>query len=200
MSKSKSDVVTTQVVEIEPGWILIRCCDPKPELKLIESFLRKTIEDWFAERPTLLMDTCVPVVYCGELVGMNVWYHVAEQDQASHENRQSTREKLTVDIPDAILQRFSKEYVEACVADAVDLLPRFAERSDTFVAVSPRGVAVQVDPPNRRMCVVSAETVLGIVTGPSHERLQAWYLKPDSSCYVLHVSGVWFLNGPHFQN
>lgn len=138
MMDSSGDV-TTVVIEMEPGWVYVKIADPKPEPNRIEFFLRRTIDDWFNARPTFVIDKAEAITNHGEMLGIHVWFHETDQPQQERQPEAgAVPGTLTVEVHRQIAQKFSREYVEAVLDDALKILPSYQDRQDTLVVINPR--------------------------------------------------------------
>src|SRR5262249_36866942 len=52
-------------------------------------------------------------------------------------------QEVSIEVHGLIAKSFTKEYVEAVVADALRILPAYKHRKDTLVVINARRVAVQ---------------------------------------------------------
>jgi hypothetical protein len=101
-------------------------------------------------------------------------------------------QEMSIDVHGLIAQSFSKEYVEAVINDALLILPRYKNRSDTLVVINARRVAVILDKQAHRGMVMPIDLIEQVVSGPMKERLQAFLASPTQSHYVMHIAGSWF--------
>jgi len=195
MSSHAEGNVTTVVIQMEPGLVFVKVADPKPAPDRMEYFLRRTIEDWFAARPTFVIDRDQAVVIDDELLGIHVWYHVAAASDRSATPPTPLPDTFTIEVHAKIATIHSKEYIEAVLADGMQILPAYEHRRDTLVVVNPRRIAVLLDKQALRGAVIPVDLIEQIVTGPMKTRLQTWLAKPASPFYVMHIAGSWFGRG-----
>jgi hypothetical protein len=191
MSANPTDNVTTVVIEMEPGWVYVKIADPKPALNRIEFFLRRTIDEWFDARPAFVIDRAEAITNHGEMLGIHVWYHVAE-DRPQPSPPKALPDVFTIEVHGEIAQKHSKEYVEAVLDDALKILPSYQHRQDTLVVINPRRVSVVLDKQARRGAVIPVEMIEQIVEGQLKTKLQSWLAAPASPFYVMHLAGSWF--------
>lgn len=182
--------VTTVAIEMEPGWLYFKISGPKPEPSRIEFFLRRAIVDWFAERPTFVIKQATAITYYGEMLGIHVWYTVAENrpDPA----KTAGPIEFGIDVHGKVAAVHSKEYIEAVVTDALRILPSYGHRRDTLVVVNPRRLAVILDKQTNRGAVIPVEFIEQVIEGGMKNRLQAWLAAPATPFYVMHIGGSWF--------
>ena len=114
------------------------------------------------------------------IVAVNVWYHVAA-DRLQHD-------LFNIEVHEPIAQRYSKEYIEAVVADAMKVLPS----PDTLVVVNPRRIAVILDHQARRVAVIPVDLIEQVIDGQMKRNLLAWLASPATSFYVMYIAGSWF--------
>jgi len=77
MSLEPSAGATTVIIQVEPGWVIVKIAEPKPDPDRIAFLLRRTIDHWFDARPSFIIDRTEPITCDGEMLGVNVWYHVS---------------------------------------------------------------------------------------------------------------------------
>jgi hypothetical protein len=63
----------TQVVELEPGWLVIKFQGPRPPDDSRPFWLHRTLTDWLAEHPGQSIQRTLPLSHHGELIGVMVW-------------------------------------------------------------------------------------------------------------------------------
>ena len=193
MTSNPSGDVTTVVIEMEPGWVYVKITEPKPERDRIEFFLRRTIDDWFNARPTLVIDKAEVITRHGEVLGIHVWFHDADESQQKvSQQAKSPIGSFSIEVHGQIVHQLSKEYVEAVVDDAMKILPSYKDRQDTLVVINPRRVAVILDKQARRGAVLPLDLVEQAVEGTMKRKLEKWLSDPPSPFYVMHIAGSWF--------
>ena len=102
-------------------------------------------------------------------------------------------QEMSVEVHGLVAKAFSREYVEAVIADAVKILPSYAHRPDTLVVVNGRRIAVILDKQAHRGAVIPVDLIEQVVSGPMKERLQTYLASPTQMFYVMHIAGSWFL-------
>ncbi len=190
---SNTGSITTVAVEMEPGWMYFRISGPKPEPGRIEFFLRRAIEDWFAERTTFVITKATAITNHGEMLGIHVWYTVA--DNSPEPPKTSWPVEFGVDVHGQVAAIHSKEYVEAVITDALRILPSYEDRRDTLVAVNRRRLAVILDKQRNRGAVIPVDFIEQVIKGGMKDRLLAWLAAPSAPFYVMHIAGSWFAPG-----
>lgn len=63
----------TQVVELEPGWLVVKFQGPKPPHDSRPFWLHRTLTDWLAEHPGQTIQRTLTLSHGGELLGVMVW-------------------------------------------------------------------------------------------------------------------------------
>jgi hypothetical protein len=182
--------VTAVAIEMEPGWMFFKINGPKPEPSRIEFFLRRAIEDWLAMRPTLVVTKTTAITNHGEMLGIHVWYTVA--DNRPDTAKTSGPVEFGIDVHGQIASKHSREYVEAVITDALKILPGYEHRRDTLVVVNPRRLAVLLDKHTNRGVVIPVGLIEQVIDGGMKERLRAWLAAPPTPFYVMHIAGSWF--------
>lgn len=104
-------------------------------------------------------------------------------------------QEMSFEVHGLIAKSFSREYVEAVVADALKILPAYKDRLDSLVVVNARRVAVILDKQAQRGLVIPVDFIEQTVSGPIKDRLQAYLASPTQAYYVMHIAGSWFLPG-----
>ena len=190
---NQSGNVTTVVIEMEPGWVYVKIADPKPEPNRIEFFLRRTIDDWFDAHPKFVIDKAEAITNHGEMLGIHVWFHEADEPQKkTPQKAEAPMDMMSIEVHGLIAQKFSKEYIEAVVDDALKILPSYKDRQDTLVVINPRRVAVLLDKQSHRGSVLPLEFVEQVIEGSMKAKLQTWLSDPPSPFYLMHIAGCWF--------
>jgi hypothetical protein len=182
--------VTTVAIEMEAGWMFFKVADPKPEPSRIEFFLRRAIEDWFAERPTFVIKKATAITNQGEMLGIHVWYDLA--DAHAEPPKKAEPVEFGIDVHGQVAALHSREYIEAVVTDALRILPSYKDRKDTLVVINPRKVAVVLDEQANRGAVIPVAFIEQVVEGGTKERLRAWLASPATPFYIMHIAGSWF--------
>ena len=99
---------------------------------------------------------------------------------------------ISIEVHGLIAQKFSKEYIEAVVDDALKILPSYEDRQDTLVVINPRRVTVLLDKQASRGAVLPLDLVEQVIDGAMKAKLDKWLSDPPSPFYVMHVAGSWF--------
>jgi len=107
----------------------------------------------------------------------------------------SNQREMSIEVHGEIAKSFPKEYVEAVISDAVQMLPAYKHRCDTLVVINGRRVAVILDKLAHRGSVIPVDFVEQTVSGPMKARLQAWLAAPVTPFYAMHIAGSWFSPG-----
>ena len=192
MDSQPSDNVTTVVIEMEPGWIFVKVADPKPPVDRIEFFLRRTVDDWFNARPTFVIDRAEAITNNGEMQGLHVWYHAANDRPQPTSTPKPLANSFTIKVHGLIAKQHSKEYIEAVVASSMEILPTYQNRRDTLVVINPRRVAVIIDIQNRQGTVIPVDMIMQVIDGVPKTKLLSWLAAPAGPFYVMHIAGSWF--------
>lgn len=99
---------------------------------------------------------------------------------------------MSIEVHGEIAKAFAKEYVEAVIADAMEILPSYVHRKETLVVVNPRHVAVLLDIQAKRGAVIPLDMIQQVIDGPMKTRLETWLASPATPFYVMHMAGSWF--------
>ena len=194
MPPNPSSDVKTVVIEMEPGWVYVKIADPKPEPDRIGFFLRRTIDDWFDSHPNVVIDKAEAITDHGEMLGIHVWFHEAfePQKKSPPQNTEAPMDTISIEVHGQIAQKFSKEYIEAVVDDALRILPSYKDRQDTLVVINPRRVAVLLDKQAHRGAVLPLDLIEQVIDVAMKAKLEKWLSDPPAPFYVMHIAGSWF--------
>ncbi len=99
---------------------------------------------------------------------------------------------MDIDVHVLISKSFSKEYIEAVLEDAVQILPAYKHRRDTLVVINPRRIAIILDKQAMKGAAIPVDFIEQVIQGPMKSKLQAWLTNPATPYYVMHISGSWF--------
>ncbi len=72
------------------------------------------------------------------MLGIHVWHHVFCDRPEAANPVSLLPDSLSIEVHGLIARKFSKEYVEAVIADAMKILPSYRHRQDTLVVINPR--------------------------------------------------------------
>jgi hypothetical protein len=77
------------------------------------------------------------------MLGIHVWFHEGDEPQKkTPQKAEAPMDTISIEVHGQIAQKFSKEYIEAVVDDALKILPSYKDRQDTLVVINPRRVVV----------------------------------------------------------
>lgn len=182
----------TVVIQMRPGQVFVKIADPKPAPDLTELLLRKTIDDWFGDRPSFVIDRTEAISKQGEMLGIHVWYHVTKDCPQPTDPPKPLPDTFTIEVHGPIVKIHSKEYMEAVLADAMKILGLYEHRKDTLLVVNPRRVAILLSKEARRGAIMPVELLEKIIDAAMKSRLQTWLASPPTAFYVTHSPGDWF--------
>jgi len=101
-------------------------------------------------------------------------------------------DNMTIEVHGRIAKKFSKEYIESVVTDALQILPSYKDRKDTLVVINPRRVAVILDKQAFKGSVLPLDFIEQVIEGAMKARLEKWLSNPVAPFYVMHIAGSWF--------
>jgi hypothetical protein len=194
MSSNPNDDVTTVAIELEPGSVYFKIADPKPDPSRIEFFLRRAIEEWLIAHPQLGIAKVRSFVHEGVMAGIHVWFRPVSElpDEVSEEEGSLPGSAMPIEVHGLISQSFSREYIEAVIGSAFEILPSYQDRKGTLVMINRRRVAIVIDKQAGRGAVIPVDFIEQVVAGPVKDKLLGWLIHPATPFYVMHIEGSWF--------
>jgi hypothetical protein len=100
--------------------------------------------------------------------------------------------EMSIEVHGLIAKSFSKEYVEAVIMDALNILPSYQDRRESLVVINARRLAVILDKQAQRGAVIPVDLIEQVLSGTMKQRLQAYLASPTQVYYVMHIAGSWF--------
>ena len=164
----------TQVVELEPGWLVVKFQGPKPPHEKRPFWLHRTLTDWLAKHPATIQRT-LPLTHNGELTGVMVWLgELAPQSEVKLQFHDS-------------LSAMPFEHREALVQQALEVF--FHHPFTGPIAVVNRsGVAVIFDPAHELRYVVPIAELHG-VDEDGKRAYAEWRAGGKTHCFVFNLAG-----------
>lgn len=165
----------TQVVELEPGWLVIKFQGPKPPHESRPFWLHRTLTDWLAEHPRQNVQRTLPLSHNGELTGVMVWL-----------GKPAPRPEVKVQI-DKELAELPFEHQEALIHQALEVY--FQHPYTGAIAVVNRsGIAVAFDPATESGFVLPVAKLKGV--DEDGKRAYAnWQASGETRCFVFNLLG-----------
>ena len=190
-----NDVAPSTLPTEWPGWVYVKIADFTSEPDRMEFFPRRTIDDWFDDHPKFVIDKAEAITNHGEMLGIHVRFHEADEPQKkTPQKAEAPMDTISIEVHGQIAQKFSKEYIEAVVDDALKILPSYRDRQDTLVVINPRRVAVLLDKQAHRGAVLPLDLVVQVIDEAMKVKLEKWLSDPPAPFYVMHIAGSWFGN------
>jgi hypothetical protein len=186
-------IATTVVIEMEPGWIVVKIVEPKPEPDRIELLLGLTIEQWFNAHPQFVIDKTQSLAEHGTLQGINVWYHVGDgQREPVKPEPPQQPFSLAIKLHNQIRQQLPKEHIEAIVDEAMQIWRSHQDGFGTIVVITPRRIAVILDKQANRGAVVPLDFIYPTIEDAARARIHTWLEAPSTRLHVIQIPGSWF--------
>lgn len=159
--------VRTRVIEMEPGWLLVKFDGPKPSPHHRPHLLRQTLDDWRARHGGRKVTRIEPVQNDGQLIGLMAWTFLP--------NPKPLRVHRDVNTP--------KEHLEALLEHAYRLYFRDTSGEESIMVVNRANMAVVFD--SHRVSVAPVEKV------PVEERtkaeIAAWRISGKSNYFCVRL-------------
>jgi len=179
--------LTTRVIELEPGWLLVCFKGAKPPADKRAFWLRRTLRDWLGDHPGREVRRIVPIQDSGELIAVHVWLQIAEPAAATTEPKRGQRKKLPVKIHHQLID-MPAEHMEALLHYAYEIFFRHETGSGVLAVVSRSGNVVMFDR-DKETCHVLPLTELQNVPADALHRVRKWQLEPTSPYYAIELGG-----------
>ena len=101
-------------------------------------------------------------------------------------------QEMTIAVQKDVAGLHSKEYLEAVVSDALQILPSYKDRDETLIVFNAKEVAVILDYQARRGVVMSFASVEPFLNAEQKHKLEDWKASRIPPFYVIHVDGSLF--------
>ncbi len=168
----------TQVIEIEPGWVLVKFHGPRPEAESRPFWLRRTLDDWLAQKPGRgVPRRTMTITDGGELVGVLVWLGEAPAE----------RKEVPMQLHPSLLGKIPLEHAEALVEQAYAIWFSHPFRGPISV-VNRSGIAVVFDTASERGYIMPLDQVTGL-DDKSRQLFAAWQTAGEGNNFVFNLAG-----------
>ncbi len=171
--------LTTRVIELEPGWLLVCFKGAKPPLDKRAFWLKRTLRDWLGDHPGRHVRRIVPIQDRGELLAVHVWVAVGEPPVAR---------KMPVKIHHRLIDQMPAEHMEALLHYAYDIFFQH-EAAPGVLAVVSRGGNVVLFDRTRETCYVLPLSELRNVPADALKKLKQWQLEPSTAYFAIELGG-----------
>ena len=98
---------------------------------------------------------------------------------------------MPIEVHADLAKSFPKEYIEAVITDAINILPSYQHRQDTIVVINPRRVAVVLDKQAHRGAVIPVDLIEQVVERQMKSKLQVWPVAPATPVFTMPIEGSW---------
>lgn len=71
-----SSKVTIDATNLAADWVYFAAGKHPPPLEELPQWLNSALTDWLRERPEIVVRAVLPIIACGTLMGIHVWYDV----------------------------------------------------------------------------------------------------------------------------
>jgi hypothetical protein len=61
-------------IDVEPGWVLFKAGDPRPDNEELPYLLHDVFQKWLARNKELTVRAVLPIVAGGNTVAIHVWF------------------------------------------------------------------------------------------------------------------------------
>jgi hypothetical protein len=171
--------LTTRVIELEPGWLLVCFKGDKPPTDKRAFWLQRTLRDWLGDHPGRQVRRIVPIQDQGELLAVHVWVD-AQQHPAPR--------KMAVKIHHQLIE-MPAEHMEALLHYAYDIFFRHEAGAGVLAVVSRGGNVVLFDRDHER-CFALPLTELQNVPDDALARIKQWQSQPGTAYYAIELGGI----------
>ncbi len=198
--------VQTQVIQIEPDWLLVCFTGTKPPVEKRRCFLHRTLSDWLGDHPSRQVSRTVAIQHDGALVGVHVWLDgepVAEAQMAprrvttnapppaSHDTPRrlgdaEAEREFSVNVDADLMQSIHKEHLEAFLQHAYSIFFKENSQAPVLAVINRSGLAVVFDRSSEQSHLTRAAK-LGL-RGEATEELSRWQTASQSNYFVLPMT------------
>jgi len=182
--------LTTRVIELEPGWLLVCFKGAKPPEDKRAFWLRRTLRDWLGDHPGKEVRRILPISDGHELLAIHVWLEAAvepAQSTTAPANPRGGRKKLPVKVHERLLA-MPPEHMEALLHYAYDIFFRH-EGGTGVLAVISRGENAVVFDRDRETCHVLPLAEMRNLPADALERIRKWQSQPTTAYYAIELGG-----------
>jgi hypothetical protein len=173
--------LTTRVIEVEPGWLLVCFQGDKPLADKRAFWLQRTLADWLDDHPGRHVRRIDSIQDGGVLLGIHVWVEAGEQPAQE-------RRRLPVKIHEQLIERVPAEHMEALLHYAYDVFFRYPNKPDVLAVVSRGGHVVLFDRVHEK-CFVLPLTELRNLPAEATAKIKAWQVEPGSAYFAIELGG-----------
>jgi hypothetical protein len=171
--------LTTRVIELEPGWLLVCFKGDKPPADKRAFWLRRTLRDWLGDHPGRQVRRIVPIQDGGELLAVHVWV-VAGEERGER--------KMPVKIHHRLIDQMPPEHMEALLHYAYGIFFQHEAGSGVLAVVSRGGNVVLFDR-SQEKCYVLPLSELRNVPDDALAKLQQWQSEPSTAYFAMELGG-----------
>jgi hypothetical protein len=171
--------LTTRVIELEPGWLLVAFKGEKPSPDKRAFWLQRTLRDWLGDHPGRQVRRIVPIQDEGELLAVHVW--LAAQQQAAPR-------KMAVKVHHQLIDQMPAEHMEALLHYAYDIFFRHEVGTGVLAVVSRGGNVVLFDH-HRERCFALPLSEMQNLPADALTRIKQWQSQPGTAYFAIELGG-----------
>jgi guanosine-3',5'-bis(diphosphate) 3'-pyrophosphohydrolase len=176
----KPGQVTTQVLTIDPAWVLVTFQGPRPAAERRVFLLHRTMQEWLALRPGLAIRRTLAIQDAGELIGVHFW--LGDRSQAEQRT-------FPVKIHYRLVDQVPAEHLEALLAHAYEI---FFEHPGSNVGalaiISRSGRAVVFDRASEQCFVLPLDEMRNL-DEHARQNIHNWQTQQSTNYFVMELGG-----------
>lgn len=173
--------LTTRVIEVEPGWLLVCFKGEKPPADKRAFWLQRTLRDWLGDHPGLKPRRIVSIQDGGELLAVHVW--VVETPAPPTE-----RKRLPVKVHHQLIEQMPPEHMEALLHYAYDIFFQHAGGPGVLAVVSRGGNVVVFDRDAEKCFVLPLEEMQNL-PADARTKIKRWQSEAGSAYFAIELGG-----------
>jgi hypothetical protein len=174
--------LTTRVIELEPGWLLVCFKGAKPPADKRAFWLQRTLGDWLGDHPGHKVRRIVSIQDGGELQAVHVWIANAGEPTAADKKR------LPVKIHHRLVDQMPAEHMEALLHYAYDTFFQHPGKPGVLAVVSRGGNVVLFDRTAEK-CYVLPLSELQNLPAEAHEKIKRWQAAAGTAYFAIELGG-----------
>lgn len=178
--------ITVQVIQTSPEEILVQLANYLPDRALAETLLRKATDTWLHQHPRVEVERVERADVAGTRQGFRLFLHDAGERQPM------LFPSLAFVVNAQITNSFSKEYIEAVIADAKRIFLDHEHNPQPLLVINRRDVALIYDSRTYRCFVAQGQEIRSELPADWSVQYDVWQRSKTTSFYATHIPEGWF--------